>query len=348
MEVFPHTKKFSMTPVGWHFNSVLTLSTWRWCQILQVKSSIPQDVPPPTLQMQTAKSRSPGHSPLLSNLASNLRFLQLLLVFFFFKDIFIYFILVLLGLSCGTQDLPCIMQDFSLRCTDTLVVAWDLELADSVVTVHGLSCSATCEILVPWPRNEPESSALQGEFFTTGPPGKFPLDFDWFARMAHRTQGKVYQFIKGYDKGYKRTVRWRDTKGKGCGNGPGAPRPLPASPCVHQLGSSLNPVHLGFYGDITTEARSITNSIFIPSPFSREWRGRGRSENTKLLIKTQFLGKPGLIHKTPRSWITISLLKQKALLSPKRLQGFQELSARNWGRGQGGEWAETIFSTISH
>ena len=48
------------------------------------------------------------------------------------------------------------------------------------------------------------------------------------------------------------------------------PRPLLASPCVYQLGSSLNPVHLGFYGDIITEARSITNSVFIPSPFSKE------------------------------------------------------------------------------
>ena len=194
-----------------------------------------------------------------------------------------------MGLSCSTQDLPCVMQDFSLRCTDSLVVAWDLELADSVVSVHGLSCSATREILVPWPRNEPESSALQGEFFTTGPPGKFPLDFDWFARMAHRTQGNVYQFIKGYDKGYKQTDEEKQ-RARDVARGLELPRPLPASPCVHQLGSSLNPVHLGFYGDITTEARSITNSIFIPSLFSREWRGRGRSENTKLLIKTQFLG----------------------------------------------------------
>ena len=126
------------------------------------------------------------------------------------------------------------------------------------------------------------------------------------------------------------------------------PGPLPAFPCFHQLGSSLNPAHLGFYGDLITEARSITNSIFIPSPFPREWRGRGRSENTKLLIKAQFLGQPALIQKTPRSWIRISLLKQKALLSPRRLQVFQELSARNWGGEQGGEWAETIFSTISH
>ena len=170
--------------------------------------------------MRTARSRSPGHSPLLTNLASNLRFLQL-------KKIFIYLILALLSVSCSTWDLPCIMQDFSLRCTDSLVVAWDLELADSVVTMHGLSCSAACKILVPWPRNDPESSVLQGEFLTTGPPGKFPLDFDWFAWMAHRSRGNVYQFIKGYDKGYKWTVRWRDTKGKGCGKGPGAPRSSP-------------------------------------------------------------------------------------------------------------------------
>ena len=66
-----------------------------------------------------------------------------------FKDLFIYFSLDLLGLSCRTQDLPCNLQDFSLWCTDCLVVAWDLELAESVGMVHGLSCSAACEILVP-------------------------------------------------------------------------------------------------------------------------------------------------------------------------------------------------------
>ena len=36
----------------------------------------------------------------------------------------------------------------------------------------GLICPAACEVLVPPPGIEPESPALEGGFFTTGPPGK--------------------------------------------------------------------------------------------------------------------------------------------------------------------------------
>ena len=38
----------------------------------------------------------------------------------------------------------------------------------SVVVVCGLSCPATCGILVPQPGIEPMSTALEGGFFTTG------------------------------------------------------------------------------------------------------------------------------------------------------------------------------------
>ena len=41
----------------------------------------------------------------------------------------------------------------------------------SVVTAPGLSRLTACEILVPQPGIEPESSALEGRFLTTGPPG---------------------------------------------------------------------------------------------------------------------------------------------------------------------------------
>ena len=40
----------------------------------------------------------------------------------------------------------------------------------SVVAVRGLSCPEACGILVPQPGIEPASLALQGRFFTTGPP----------------------------------------------------------------------------------------------------------------------------------------------------------------------------------
>ena len=39
---------------------------------------------------------------------------------------------------------------------------------------HRLICSLACGILVPGPGIEPTSSAMQGRFFTTGPPGKSP------------------------------------------------------------------------------------------------------------------------------------------------------------------------------
>ena len=49
---------------------------------------------------------------------SSLTFWNLLFFFFFkYKDIFKVFIyLAVLGLSCGTGALPCIMWDLSLRC----------------------------------------------------------------------------------------------------------------------------------------------------------------------------------------------------------------------------------------
>ena len=51
---------------------------------------------------------------------------------------------------------------------------WPLSLrhASSVVAAHGLSCRMACGILVPRPRIEPASPALEGGFFTTGLPGK--------------------------------------------------------------------------------------------------------------------------------------------------------------------------------
>ena len=42
----------------------------------------------------------------------------------------------------------------------------------SLVEARGLSCPVVCGILVPRPGIEPMSPALEGRFFTTGPPGK--------------------------------------------------------------------------------------------------------------------------------------------------------------------------------
>ena len=71
----------------------------------------------------------------------------------------------------------------SLQCIGfCLVVARGLSSCDvqapectgSVVVAHGLRCPVACGILVPLPGIKPASSALEGGFLTTGPPGKSP------------------------------------------------------------------------------------------------------------------------------------------------------------------------------
>ena len=56
---------------------------------------------------------------------------------------------------------------------------WALLLrhANSVVVARRLSCPAACGILVPRPGIEPVSPALEGSFFTTGPPAEPRLCF---------------------------------------------------------------------------------------------------------------------------------------------------------------------------
>ena len=47
----------------------------------------------------------------------------------------------------------------------------------SAVVARGLSCPTAGGILVPRPGMEPTSPALEGGFFTTGPPGKSLICF---------------------------------------------------------------------------------------------------------------------------------------------------------------------------
>ena len=57
-------------------------------------------------------------------------------------------------------------------CWVCIVVLSAPEHLGSEVAVRGLSCSAACGILVPWPGIKPTSPALQAGFLTTGPPRK--------------------------------------------------------------------------------------------------------------------------------------------------------------------------------
>ena len=55
-----------------------------------------------------------------------------------------------------------------------------LEHVGSVVVVCGLGSPVACGILVPRPRIEPSSPALEGGFLTTAPPGKSHIhDIKW-------------------------------------------------------------------------------------------------------------------------------------------------------------------------
>ena len=74
---------------------------------------------------------------------------------------------------CGLSLSSCDAQ--GPECMGSVVCGtWALLLrhASSIVVVHRLSCPAACGILVPWTGIEPTSPALEGKFFTTGPPGK--------------------------------------------------------------------------------------------------------------------------------------------------------------------------------
>ena len=44
----------------------------------------------------------------------------------------------------------------------------------SLCYAHGVSCSAACDILVPWPGIQSASPDLEGRVLTTGPLGKSP------------------------------------------------------------------------------------------------------------------------------------------------------------------------------
>ena len=118
--------------------------------------------------------------------------------------------------------------------------------------------------------------------------------------------------------------------------------------CVHQPGSSLNPILLRFFGGFITQASLIINFISSPSPFSRARGWGGGTENSKLLIMAWSLQSPypGAIQEPTQSphWIkrhsyhqeitrvslvsetgvSDQILEQKMilmLLSPRNLQG---------------------------
>ena len=78
--------------------------------------------------------------------------------------------------SCGVQVFLSLVVACGLQSMRALQFCgtWALSLRreSSVVVARGPSCPAACGILVPRPGIEPAPPALEGGFFTTGPPGK--------------------------------------------------------------------------------------------------------------------------------------------------------------------------------
>ena len=113
-------------------------------------------------------------------------------IFFFFSDdgisLYLFIYLAVLVLSCG-------MGNLSIHRMDSLV-----EHMGSTVAGYGLCCSAAYEILVLQPRIQSVSPALQGEFFTTGLPGKSPdifllcLIYKWNSIIGMYKKKKIYMF----------------------------------------------------------------------------------------------------------------------------------------------------------
>ena len=107
--------------------------------------------------------------------------------------LFIYLFIYLFG--CFGSSLWC--AGFSLVVARRLQSTWalfcgtralSLRHASSVVVACGLCCPLACGILVPQPGIEPRSPALEGGFFTTGPPGKsvkvlFEYQLKWTSRQ---------------------------------------------------------------------------------------------------------------------------------------------------------------------
>ena len=96
-------------------------------------------------------------------------------------------------------------------------------------------------------------------------------------------------YFKEYNKGYKWTARWRDTR-SGMVLSTGAPIPMGlrcsirlACRCVHQPRSSLNSILLGFFMEAPSRRHDQSLTISSPCPLPRGWEWGG-VESSKLLI----------------------------------------------------------------
>ena len=117
------------------------------------------------------------HFPLSMALAASHKLWRVVFSFsqFFFKQkvFFSLYIIYLAasGLSWGTQHLHCVKSFVVVHRLSSCGV-WAPKCMGSVLAVLEHSCSVACGILFPRPGIEPTSPALQGGFWTIGPPRK--------------------------------------------------------------------------------------------------------------------------------------------------------------------------------
>ena len=112
-----------------------------------------------------------------------------------------------------------------------------------------------------------------------------------------------YQFVL---KGCNSTARWKRYIGQGIHRAQSfcilsGLTTLPESPCVHQLGSSLNPLLLGLYGGFLTWAWSIINCISTPSPsgvWAWGWSFQASNHGLVFLVTSAH---PGALQDPPQS-----------------------------------------------
>ena len=69
---------------------------------------------------------------------------------------------------------------------------WAPGCVGSGIVVRGLSCPEACGILVFRSGIQPASPALEGGFFTTGPPGKSLLFFFFFKAIYESEDSKTF------------------------------------------------------------------------------------------------------------------------------------------------------------
>ena len=86
-----------------------------------------------------------------------------------------------------------------------------LVVGTSLIMTCRLCCPVACRILVPWPRIEPMTPALQDRFLTTGPPRKSQNHLFWLNFRSHSTSLLLFFHLLRQSKKFHSTSREEET-----------------------------------------------------------------------------------------------------------------------------------------